>query len=49
MNIWDAFGVSPKTALLAALGGLVVAVVMALVAFRRDRGADRQSLHLDGD
>jgi len=49
MNIWDAFGVSPKTALLAAAAGLVVAVVMALVAFKRDRDHDRQSLNLDGD
>jgi hypothetical protein len=47
MNIWDAFGVSPKTALLAAAAGLVVAVVMALVAFKRDRDHDRQSLNLD--
>ena len=49
MNIWDAFGVSPKAALLAAAAGLVVAVVMALVAFKRDRTHERQSLNLDGD
>jgi uncharacterized membrane protein YraQ (UPF0718 family) len=49
MDIWATFGVSPKAALLAAAAGLVAAVVMALVAFKRDRDQDRQSLNLNGD
>ena len=49
MNIWDAFGVSPKAALLAAAAGLVAAVVLALTTFRRARGSGEDGLRLHDD
>jgi hypothetical protein len=49
MNLWDALGISPRTALLGAVAGLVVAGLMALITFRRARSTERSGLHLDGD
>ena len=49
MNIWDAFGVSPKAALMAAAAGLLAAAVMALMTFRRGRSSGDAGLRLHDD
>jgi biopolymer transport protein ExbB/TolQ len=47
MNLWEAAGVSPQTALLAAAAGIVVAIVMAATfVVRRSRAKRHEGLGL---
>jgi hypothetical protein len=42
MDLWEALGVSPQGALLAAAGGLVTACVLAVRVFWKRAGSERR-------